>query len=211
LLWPASARNPIRTTAVAACRALAARLRAEVAFVLSDGSSAAREVYEEAVAAADRTVEQLQSQFFATPYRPTGLSTDARAVVRLIDELRWLDAIVLHAAPRRHPLQPNRPACAVKLSAATVLSETADLLDSPQQPALALETAIAELHEALSRLEQTTITELPPEAEAVAVVSALNPGFRAQELSFVVSQIATNTAYAAAATQRGWLDRMSGR
>ena len=33
-------------------------------------------------------------------YRPTGLSTAARTVVRLVDELSWLDAIVVQAAPR---------------------------------------------------------------------------------------------------------------
>ncbi len=224
-LWPAPARNPIRTTAIAACRALAVRLRAETAWVLSDGSSAARETYEAAVAAANQTVGQLQSRFFATPYRPTGLSTDARAVVRLVDELRWLDTIVLRSAPRHHSPHPNRVVCAVKLNAAAVLEETAHLLDTPQQPAVALQDAVATLRAALGRLERTTITELPGEtvtateisgnggdgARAEAIVSALDPGFRAQELSFVVRQIATNTAYAAAATRRSWLDRVTGR
>jgi uncharacterized membrane protein YccC len=224
-LWPAPARNPIRTIAVAACRALAARLRAEIAYVLSDGSSPAREAHEAAAAAAGETIEQLHSRFFATPYRPTGLSTDARALVRLVDELRWLDSIVLRSAPRRHPPHPNRAVCAVKLGAAAVLQEAAELLDSPRRPGAALEAAVGELHDALSRLERTTITELPAEtavsigtggdggdgARAQAIVSALDPGFRAQELSFVVSQIAANTAYAAAATRRSWLDRITGR
>ena len=225
LLWPAPVRNPVRTNAVAACRALAARLRAEVAWVLSDGSCDSREAKEAAVAAADLTVEQLRARFFATPYRPTGLSTDGRAVVRLVDELHWLNAIVLRSAPRHRPPHPNRAVCAVKLSAATVLEETADLLSSPQRSPVALEAAVRELNDALSRLERTTITELPGEtvaaagiagnrgdaAGAEAIVSALDPGFRAQELSFVVSQIATNTAYAAAATRRSWFDRIIGR
>ena len=34
----------------------------------------------------------LRTSFFATPYRPTGLTTAARDVVRLVDELVWLDA-----------------------------------------------------------------------------------------------------------------------
>ena len=224
-LWPAQARNPIRMTAIASCYALAGRLRAEIVWVLSDGSSAAREAYEAAAVAADQKVGQLHSQFFSTPYRPTGLSTDARAVVRLVDELRWLDQIVLRSAHRHHPSHPNRVVCAVKLKAAEVLEETADLLDDPQQPAAALEAAVELLRDALSRLERTTITELPGEtvlaagtsgdggngARAQAVVSALDPGFRAQQLSFVVSQIAANAAYAAAATRRSWLDRLTGR
>ena len=39
LLWPAPERNPVRTSAIAACRALAARLRAEIAYVTSAGAS----------------------------------------------------------------------------------------------------------------------------------------------------------------------------
>ena len=42
-----------------------------------------------------RPSRALETSFFATPYRPTGLSTSTRAVVRLVDELRWLNAVVL--------------------------------------------------------------------------------------------------------------------
>ena len=39
LMWPAPTRNPVRTSAIAACRALADRLRAEVAYVMSGGAA----------------------------------------------------------------------------------------------------------------------------------------------------------------------------
>ena len=42
-------------------------------------------------------------------------------------------------------------------------------------------------------------------------MSSLDPSFRAQELSFVVGQIATNTEFAAAAARRSWVDRLLGR
>ena len=45
---------------------------------------------------------------------------------------------------------------------------------------------------------------------ARAVVSALDPSFRAQELSWVVSQVALNTDFAAAADRRSWLERLLG-
>ena len=38
VLWPAPARDPVRSSAIAACRALATRLRAEVEFVLAGGA-----------------------------------------------------------------------------------------------------------------------------------------------------------------------------
>lgn len=136
LLWPAPARNPIRGRAIDASRALAARLRAEIAYVLSDDSAADREAYRTAVAAADEAIEALQALFFATPYRPTGLTTDARAVVRLVDELRWLSAVALHSAPKHHPKSPSRDVCSVKVAAADVLEQAAALLASLGIPAV---------------------------------------------------------------------------
>ena len=49
----------------------------------------------------------LHRRFFASPYRPTGLTTAARAVVRLVDELRWLNTIVLRPAPITRPPTPT--------------------------------------------------------------------------------------------------------
>ena len=97
VMWPAPARDPVRSSAIAACRALANRLRVEIAFVMAGRPSGGEAEYRDAVAASDAAVEAVQTGFFATPYRPTGLSTSARAVVRLVDELRWLNTIVLRS------------------------------------------------------------------------------------------------------------------
>src|SRR4051794_2324820 len=75
LLWPAPARDPVRSAAIAACRALGARLRAEVAPVTGVGRE---EEHRAAIAEADARVAALHDVFYATPYRPTGLSTAAR-------------------------------------------------------------------------------------------------------------------------------------
>ena len=219
LLWPAPARNPVRADAIAACRALGARLRAEIAYVLSSGSDPEHEGYATAIRNADQAVEKLHSVFFGTPYRPTGLTTDARAVVRLVDELRWLNSIVLRSAPKRHTKNPNKSVCAVKVAAAEVLEGAATLLDAPWSSDRELVQAQEVMGACLAELEQATTTKLPT-AEEVAesdeerarmIVTALDPSFRAQELSFVVGQIATNIGYAAAATRRSWPDRLLGR
>ncbi|HEY5318576.1 MAG TPA: FUSC family protein [Solirubrobacteraceae bacterium] len=217
VLWPSPARNPVRMAAIAACRALAARLSAEVAYVMGDGGAVAQEAHQAAVARADESVQRLQTLFFATPYRPTGLATDARAVVRLVDELRWL-GVVLRSAPRSHPRHPNRPVCRVKKSAAEVLEQAADLLEAPRGTGEDLGTALAKMREALGALERATTSEVPADtaspdrsAHARGVVSALDPSFRAQELSFVVGQIAANANFAAAAERRSWVDRILGR
>ena len=83
---------------------------------------------------ATRPSRRCARTFFATPYRPTGLTTAARAVVRLVDELQWLNAVVAarpapadggrsprlrgqvrgggRARPRRRPARP--PASAAR-------------------------------------------------------------------------------------------------
>jgi hypothetical protein len=219
LLWPAPVVNPVRSRAIEACRALAQRLREETAWIKSDGGDERRAPYEAAVAAANAAVEAVNAGFFATPYRPTGLATDARAVIRLVDELRWLDRVVLRSAPRTHPRKPDEAICAVKLSAAAVLEQAAALLDAPHDPLAKLQDARGGLRAALAGLERDT-TKRPATHDGAAdtarivpdgAVSALDPSFRAQELSFIVDQIAANAEFAAAAAQRPWLDRLTGR
>jgi Fusaric acid resistance protein-like len=201
LLWPAPERNPIRAAASAACRALAARLRAEADHALG-GSEADRD---EAIARSDAAVEALHTSFFATPYRPTGLSTAARTVVRLVDELRWLNDVL--AASRPTGMPPDQRACAVKSAAAMVLERGADQLDAPQLPPHELHAALAELGERLGELERGA-TVVTADGDAI---SALDPSFRAQELSFVVTQIARNVDLAAAAERRSWMEQLLGR
>jgi uncharacterized membrane protein YccC len=191
LLWPAPAQDPVRTDAIAACRALARRLRMEPG----------------AVDASDAAVEQLHATFFATPFRPTGLSTAARAVVRLVDELRWLNAIVVEAMPE--PGAAPADVRAVWAAAAGVLEEAAGAIEGPSGPPAALEAALERMHAALGELERAASVRLPEFSSEV--VSALNPSFRAQELSYVVAQVAANAGAAAAAERRTWLARMLGR
>lgn len=216
VLWPAAVRNPVRSAAIDACRALAARLRAHVAWVLSDGSAATRTAYERAIADADAAVGVLQARFFSTPFRPTGLATDARAVVRLVDELRWLHAIVLRSDRGVQRVTPNQAVCTVKATAAEALDRTADALEDPRRNAEALEPATGALRDALSALERATTTGFrvepaPAVLDSEGVVTALDPSFRAQELAFVVGQIASNAEFGAAAARRSWTDRILGR
>ncbi len=141
-------------------------------------------------------------------------------MVRLVDELRWLNTIVLRSAPKHHPLEPDHPVCAVKVAAADVMAEVSELLSAPTASGQALQVARQQMRVALVALEHATTTNLPtaavmasaaPVRSAQAVVSALDPSFRAQELSFLGGQIARNTEFAVAAQRRSWLDRLAGR
>ncbi len=221
-LWPAPARDPLREAALGACRALARRQRVEAAYLLAGEDRPTAAERDGAVARASESVAALGRVFLATPYRPTGLSTAARTVVRLVDELRWLDAIVNQSPVNGVAAQVDPDVCAVKSAAALVLERGADLLAMRGGPPDALSSAHAELRGALARLEGCTTIEpsvrremdsraVDAEQQVQDFVSSLDPSFRAQELGFAVSQIARNVESTAAAERRSWLERMLGR
>ena len=221
LLWPAPARDRLRGAAAAAARALAARLRAGVAYLLSgmDGQFAVDR--EHAAAQADQAVGALRSAFLAMPYRPTGLSTPARTTVRLVDELIWLNSIVIQPGLDRGG--GNRAALRVKQAAAAVLDRAADLLDSRGGSSGELDAALAELAAAHATMQEGVTADLPawslrPASDpAVAgepvseFITSLDPAFRAEELSYAVSVIARNAGLTAAAERRSWRERWLGR
>jgi uncharacterized membrane protein YccC len=220
LLWPAPTRNPVRIAAIETARALAAQLRSDVAYMMGDPADDEQEqTHHAAIAAAQQAVQKMQDLFFATPYRPTALSADARAVVKVIDELRWLNTIMLRSAPKRHSPGASRRVGAVKTAAAETLADAADLLEDPRRARSALRRSVERMRAALAELEEVTTALLPgqplggdhDDALAERVVSSLDPSFRVQQLSFIVGQIASSADLAAAAARRSWIDRLLGR
>jgi uncharacterized membrane protein YccC len=231
LLWPAPARDRLRGAAAGACRALAARLRAGVAYLLSGMDEQFARDRDQAAAQADQAVEALRSAFLATPYRPTGLSTPARTTVRLVDELIWLNSIVIQ--PGLHRDGVNRAALRVKESAAAVLDRAADLLDSRGGSSDELDAALTELAAAHAKLQKGVTADLPvrslrPASDPAAggppagpapsasdpageFITSLDPAFRAEELSYAVSLIARSAELTAAAERRSWRERWLGR
>ena len=220
-LWPAPAREPLRAPAVDACRALAARLRAEAAAMLRAGNPDLAAERDRAVTAADAAVDALHGAFLRTPYRPTGLSTSARTIVRLVDELNWLNSVIAQFDHVRIPAATPGPvhvaAFEVKSTAAAVLEEGAALLARHGGDPAALEAALALLTEARTGVESATMA-LPvgPDPDggrrvADDIVTALDPGFRAQELAQAVETVAGNIALTARAERRTWWQRLMGR
>ena len=221
VLWPSPVAFPIESSAVTACRAIAGRLRAEIAWVTGDGGEQAERERDATRTLSDEAVQALDRLFLATPYRPTGLATKARAEIRLVDELRWLGAVIARSGLRRRPGMPDPSLCSVKLAAADVLERAATALDpgaaSAADAIRELGAARGRLQEALGQLETRT-TSLPLEQRrpgqdqpAAGIVSALDPSFRAQELAYITDQVATNVEYAAAAWRRSWWERLLGR
>jgi uncharacterized membrane protein YccC len=219
VLWPAPSRDSLREPATAACRALAARLRSDVAYLLGGADAPSETEHDKSIGDAETAITALHEAFLATPYRPTGLSTATRTVVRLVDEIGWLGAVI-QTGPRDRPAVVNRAGCAVKSAAATVLERGADLLAVTGGPADGLQEALGQLRHAVATMERAA-AQTPlgfgqtgtatGEGEIGDFVSALDPTFRAQELAYAVSQIASNIDLTASAERRSWLDRMLGR
>ena len=220
-LWPAPARDQLRGPAAAACRALAARLRAGFAFLLSGMAEQSALDRDHAAAQSDQAVEALRRAFLATPYRPTGLSTPARTTVRLVDELIWLNSIVVQ--PGLHRDGVNRAALRVKEAAAAVLDRAADLLGCRGGSSDKLDAALTELAAAHAKMQEGVTAglparSLPPASDPAAggepvseFITSLDPAFRAEELSYSVSLIARTVELTAAAERRSWRERWLGR
>ena len=208
LLWPAPPRDALRTPAARCCRLLAARLRTDVAVVMGDlADDAVRD-------AADReardAVTALRTGFYAAPNRPTGLSTSARTVVRLVDELGWFTS-VLDQSPATRMRHARHQVSDVKLGVADVLDRCADLLEAHGGDTRPLHDALDVLSERLETMESTAVSALPDPTLGSTAVDALEPTFRAQELAFAAREIAANTDRAARAERRTWWQRVTGR
>lgn len=222
VLWPAPTREPLRGPATEACRALAARLRAESALMRSEGDPEVRAAERERTRReADAAVAALHRSFLTTTYRPTGLSTPARTIVRLVDELNWLKTVIDQLGRHGHvaaadPGPGDAAAWAVKLAAADVLDDGAIVLAQHGADPSALDAALARLADARTDVEAVLLAQAPPPPRGPAspveeIVTTLDPGFRAQELAYGVAIVGGNIALTARAERRTWWQRLSGR
>jgi uncharacterized membrane protein YccC len=221
VLWPAPAHDPLRAAAATACKALASRLRAEVAWMLGDRGEALTRERQSAVLAADDAVAALRGGFLASPYRPASLGTADRATVRLVDEISRVDGIVVESARAMDREAVNHAACHVRMTAAAVLQQAARLLEVTGGDCAQLHAALGELSGALEAVEQSALGGLVPPRDPAprhtaenplgALVTSLDPRFRARELGFTVSLIGQSIDLMAAAERRDWLQRALGR
>ena len=97
---------------------------------------------------------------FATPYRPTGLTTAARILVRLVDELVWLDTILERMSTRKHAGPAFSAVWDVRLAAAVLLEQGAALLEAAHGPPDAIEPALRELRVAQDTMEQAAMSAI---------------------------------------------------
>jgi uncharacterized membrane protein YccC len=278
VLWPAPRREPLRLATAQACALLARRLRSEVDCVRGGFGPVGEAEYKTLADESSAAVAALRTSFFGTPYRPTGLSTSARTLVRLVDEVVWLDAILERMPLDEEPGPTDAVVCDVKLAAATLLEHGAATLESVADDAGRLQDDLRRLEAAREAMESAVTGDLPlhrprrsatepapriaaadhgapesgrtptdgdtptehgaptaydtpdtegsPGTEGAAgidgtaaadddamagILSSLEPSFRAQEMSFAISAMATNIGLTVAARRRRWWDHVIGR
>jgi uncharacterized membrane protein YccC len=209
LVWPPEDQNVLRLKAAAVCRALSAMLHLEPP-APGDGDP---------LVALSRSTAALRQAFRTSAARSAALSTGARLVVRLADELEWLSTAVTNAcadAPDGWPEQGRR----LRTASSRVLAAAAETLDHDGRgPALAacgdLDSCITALEDARTAVAEETLAELRSSTQvrdgATTAGEFERPLYAAHELGYAVELSARTVAAIAAADSRSWWARLTGR
>ncbi|MGH8859940.1 MAG: FUSC family protein [Jatrophihabitantaceae bacterium] len=208
VIWPPADQNVLRERAAAMCRALAAMLHL-------DQPQPGRP---DSIVVMSAAARDLRAAFRASAAaRTAALGTGARLLIRLVDELEWLTAIVTDAcadAPDGWPEQGRR----LRDAASRVLSTCAETLayggSGPAGEGLgpcvetlrAARTAVAA--EALARLRASTERG---RVGAPAAGEFGRPLYAAHELGYAVTLAADTVSAMASADSRSWWQRLLGR
>lgn len=225
VLWPAPTRDPLRRSTSQACALLARRLRAEAECVRHGLQRDRLPAVDALVTESTAAVAALRDSFFGTPYRPTGLTTATRTLVRLVDQVVWLDAVLERMPFKQQSGPTGLVVCEVKLAAAALLDRGAVLLEAVRAGPADLTADLERLRHARKLMQQTVRTALPVHRGSTSreeggkttttttteFVSSLEPSFRAHEMSVAISAIATNIELTVAARRRSWWQRLVGR
>ena len=226
LLWPAPAREPLRSPTAKACRLSARRLRAEARRVQHGFTPQELEARHAAADEERAAVSDLRTVFFKTPYGPTCLSASARIVVRLVDEVIWLQSILDRTPFGREQRPTDEIVTQVKLAAADVLDNVADVMESGADATQRLHVNLDHLRQTQKQLEQLATDSLPtqhstaiaairstgaPGQAATDFIGTLETTFRAQELASAVGAIGKTVELAATDLSRTGWQRLLGR
>src|SRR2546423_632415 len=171
--------------------ALAALLQAEL-----DGSASLQARIDEA----DDAVGELRRRFVATPFRPTGTTGSAEALAFLVDELDWLRVIVVRRAHAAGDICPGENCETVAAAISVLRASAARLEGSDVRPDL--ERVLVARAGGIKALLRN-IRHVPAGDNHAAIESALEPSFRAHQLSYAAWEVAANALFASGASPPG--------
>ena len=209
-VWPPADQNVLRDRAAKLCRAMAAMLDLDQP-APGEGDT---------LVAMRAAARELRRAFrVSAAARTAALSTGARLLVRLVEELEWLATIVTNAcadAPGGWPEQGRR----LRESAARLLASCADTLahngDGPAQTACDdLASCIAALRKARENVADEALAALRASArggdDSIVAGEFDRPLYAAHELGYATTLAAETVAAIADADSRTWWRRLLGR
>lgn len=209
LVWPPKDQDLLRERTAALCHALAGMLRLEQP---PPGAG-------DSLVALRKATRELGVAFRASAARTAALSTGARLLVRLVDELEWLSTAVINAcadAPEGWPEQGQR----LRTAAARLLDSCGAVLvhhgERPRREACGeLSRRLEELRAARSAVADEALAELRASAQTTGTGTVRGefgrPLYAAHELGYAVDLAANTVAVIAAADSRTWWARLLGR
>jgi uncharacterized membrane protein YccC len=209
LVWPPQDRNVLRIKAAALCRSLGAMLHLQQPLA-GQGDP---------LVAMRHAARQLRAAFRTSASSTAALSTGARLLIRLVDELEWLTTAIANAcadAPDAWPEQGRR----LRDAASRVLMASAETLDHDGNgPALQacsdLDACIVALDAARRAVAEETLAELrastQPRAGGGSAGEFGRPLYAAHELGYAVRLAGGTVSAIAKADSRRWSARVTGR
>jgi uncharacterized membrane protein YccC len=196
-----------------ACTSLGRRLVAEADRIRSRTAVPTHAVPSPTAGPDRDAISRLGDSFFAAPYRPAGLGTEARVLVQVVEQVLLLDSMLERLIGDGIAEQCDPAATDALRIAGTLLAdcgrEVAAMYPDPER----LGAEIARLRDASNALERNALSLVPPidELTAATAIGVFDPSFRSQEVARIAVEIACNVQLAAVATRRSLWDRVIGR
>jgi uncharacterized membrane protein YccC len=202
-VWPPVDRDVLRQKCATMCRALSGMMTLQPA----GGSDPLVTMSQASVA--------MRGAFRTAAARTAALSTGARLVIRLVDELQWLTSVVTDTCADPAAAWPDQ-ARRLRTSAALALTRCAEALEhSGTGPSRAerreLVMCLADLDAARVGVADETLKDLQRSALDESAGEFERPLYAAHELGYAVALVAETVTAIAAADSRGWWARLTGR
>lgn len=208
LVWPPADQDVLRQRAAQLCRGIAGMLHLHPP---APGEP-------DPLVAMRAAARELRAAFRASAAaRTAALSTGARLLVRLVDELEWVTTVVINAcsdAPDGWPEQGRR----LREAGARLMRACAETLvhagDGPQPAACAdLEACLAAFEQARAAVAAEAIDALREIAvhDGTTAGEFGRPLYAAHELGYAVALAGQTVSAIAAADTRSWWQRLLGR
>ncbi len=207
-VWPPQDQNVLRTKTAALCRALASMLEVETP---SGG--------DDRVVVLSRAARELRAAFRSSATHLASVSTGARLLIRLVNELDWLTSAVINAcgdAPTGWPQEGLR----LRSAAARVMTGCAETLEHdgsgpPLSTCTSLDSCLAALQQTREAVAAETLdalrTSAQREGDHTAAGEFERPLYAAHELGYAVALAGETVAALAAADTRPWWAKVTGR